>query len=384
MNLYNNEEWKVDNTEIEEENDSINDNVDEQPFDADKIRVDQKPISVRQMYDMIKYEQLNLSPRFQRRQVWKENKRKSLLIESLMLRIPLPVFYVYEDDSSVWHVVDGLQRMSTIYDFMNDEFKLTGLEYLNNSLGKVFGKDGNAEECLEQKYRNRIEQTTLMINVVDARTPTQVKYDIFRRINTGGVPLTPQEIRNSIAKEKIRVLLEELIDIPNFKVATRHIKDTRMQAQELILRFIAFLDVYDFETGEVLYKNGMNTFLDLAFDRLNNSSDKKLNKYRELFTKSMNNCSYLFEDIGFRRVNTAKKKMPINRSLFTCLSVVLAYYDIEYSEKIRFIGKEEIVKELRNNEDFDSMLVRGPVNKNVVEAQFKYSKQLIERILNKC
>ena len=217
----------------EEEYEDDSDSVEEKPFNADRIRVENKPISVQQMYDMIKSQQLNLNPGFQRRKVWKEKKRKSLLIESLMLRIPLPVFYVYEDEDSVWHVVDGLQRMSTIYDYMNGKFELFGIQYLNNSKGRKFNN-------LDQKYKNRITQTTLMINVIDSMTPIQVKYDIFRRINTGGVPLTPQEIRNSTAKQKTREFLTKMIECEEFKIATNNMSDTRMQAQELVLRFIAF------------------------------------------------------------------------------------------------------------------------------------------------
>lgn len=361
----------------EEEYEDDSDSVEEKPFNADRIRVENKPISVQQMYDMIKSQQLNLNPGFQRRKVWKEKKRKSLLIESLMLRIPLPVFYVYEDEDSVWHVVDGLQRMSTIYDYMNGKFELFGIQYLNNSKGRKFNN-------LDQKYKNRITQTTLMINVIDSMTPIQVKYDIFRRINTGGVPLTPQEIRNSTAKQKTREFLTKMIECEEFKIATNNMSDTRMQAQELVLRFIAFYLGYNKRYMNPEYKKGMESYLDNAFDRLNNSSIEEKKELEYKFRKAMMNSVILFGDNAFRRINNkreSKNKMPINKSLFTCTSVILADYNLETISDEKGIGIEEFKREIEGNIEFDESLSKGTSDARQIKKQFKFMELLIERVL---
>lgn len=368
-----NDDFELENEEYE--NDDDNDS-EEKPFDADKIRVDSKPISVRQMYDLIKDEQLNLNPGFQRRQVWKDNKRKSLLIESLMLRIPIPVFYVYEDNDTIWHVVDGLQRMSTIYDFIDGKFKLSGLQYLKNSKGLKF-------ENLEQKYKNRINSTTLTINVIDSTTPTQVKYDIFRRINTGGVPLNAQEIRNSTAKKSVRELLKNMANSKELRRITGDLNDTRMQVQELALRFIAFYNAYDFRNNTVLYKKGMDTFLDQTFDTLNKMNTADLQKYMEIFNLAMKNSYLLFGDQAFRRGNNGhNKKMPINKSMFTCVSVILSHYMLEN----RLFKQDKIFarlnKELDNNNKFSDALSKGTADVKSIKSQFKYMKRFIDEVID--
>lgn len=111
------------------------DEENERPFDAEKIRVDQQMLSVKYMLELMEDNLIELNPGYQRRRVWKDNKKKSLLIESLMLRIPIPAFYFYENEDGKYQVIDGQQRLATIKEFVNGEFRLNGLEYL--------GKDYN-------------------------------------------------------------------------------------------------------------------------------------------------------------------------------------------------------------------------------------------------
>ncbi|KGA97506.1 hypothetical protein AJ85_01935 [Alkalihalobacillus alcalophilus ATCC 27647 = CGMCC 1.3604] len=371
-------------SDVEDLNEEFNDS-EEKPFDADRIRVDVKPISVHQMCQMIDADggQINLNPEFQRRKVWKERKRKSLLIESLMLRIPIPVFYVYEDEDSVWHVVDGLQRMSTIYDFVKGNFSLTGLEYLKGSNSKYF-------EQLDQKYKNRINTTTLTINVIDSLTPSQVKFDIFRRINTGGVPLNAQEIRNSTANKETRKFFKELVQLESFQNATNSMNDLRMQGQELALRFIAFYRNYNLKTGEVIYKKGMDTYLDNAHDWLNKSSENELRQLIDVFNNAMNNSDLLFGKFAFRRITLDDlnpeidtKLNPINKSLFTCVSVILHNIPNKELRKLK-IGDGMLVrlaKELLRNKDFDESLSKGTGDPSRIKIQFQTVQKIINEVI---
>ncbi|MDE7045898.1 MAG: DUF262 domain-containing protein, partial [Acetatifactor sp.] len=173
----------------------------EQPFDAEKIRVDQQMLSVKYMLELMEQDLIELNPGYQRRRVWNDNKKKSLLIESLMLRIPIPAFYFYENEDGKYQVIDGQQRLTTMKEFVNGDFRLTGLEYL--------GKDYNKKkfEDLDTKYIQRIYRTQIAVNILDARSPKNVIYDIFRRVNTGGVILNPQEMRNAICKQEVRDFL---------------------------------------------------------------------------------------------------------------------------------------------------------------------------------
>jgi len=377
-------DWDNDTVDFEPEEEMrgvTNDSIDEKPFDADKIRYELKTISVRQMYDMINDGQLDLSPGFQRRTVWKEAWRKSLLIESLMLRIPLPGFYVYEDEDAMWHVVDGLQRLSTIKEYLDEKFTLSGLDYLQHSNGLVFGQ-------LDQKYKNRITTTSLVINIIDSRTPSQVKLEIFRRINTGGIPLNAQEIRNSVAKTKTRDFLSLMVSSQPFIQATNGgINDLRMQAQELVIRFLAFWENYDVVSGEVAYKRNMESFLDKAFERLNKCTDQELIDYRESFLTAMTNSYMLFGKYAFRRVDSLNepnhKLKPYNKSLFTCCSVILSHYN---TQRLANMNLEDsvlvrLVHEIANDREFSESLSKGTGDVTSINIQFGKMRKIMKEMI---
>ncbi len=218
--------------------------MDEDPYSPDDVRIVQQMYSVFQVYHWMRRKVLILSPEFQRNRVW-DRERMSLLIESLMLKIPIPSFYFQEDYDGNKQVIDGLQRLSTIYSFMEDEFKLKGLQYLSNYNGAYYSE-------LPRKYKTRIEETQLAVNVLDSKCHDLVKFDVFRRVNTGGMPLNSQEIRNIMATEETRSVLKEMSRSAEFVRATRgRVNDIRMDAQELCLRFIALYLKYDSQSGKL-------------------------------------------------------------------------------------------------------------------------------------
>lgn len=354
----------------------------ELPFDAEKIRIEQRMLSLKYMKELIDLNLLNLNPDFQRNKVWKEIKRKSLLIESLMLRIPIPAFYFYEDEESVLHVIDGLQRLTTINEFLNGDFKLKGLQYLQESCdGKVF-KD------LDAKYVSRIYMTQLAVNVIDARTPSQVKYDLFRRINTGGVPLNAQEIRNSIAKPRVRSILKRLANSNSFLNATDHsVNDMRMASQELVLRFFAFYMAYNYETSEINYQmSDLELFLDRAFELLNSMGESKLIELENTFSRAMNNAYKLFGEYAFRKyklseLKTGRRKL-INKSLFSSWGVILAEPGLilEPTNEFSLTAVKRLAEEIEINEDYSNALTVGTNAAIRVQINFSKTRQLWEEL----
>jgi hypothetical protein len=355
----------------------------ELPFDAEKIRIEQRMLSLKYMKELIDFDLLNLNPDFQRNKVWKEIKRKTLLIESLMLRIPIPAFYFYEDEDSVLHVIDGLQRLSTINEFLNGEFKLKGLQYLQESC------DGKYFKELDAKYVSRIYMTQLAVNVIDARTPSQVKYDLFRRINTGGVSLNAQEIRNSIAKPRIRDFLKRLANSSSFLNATNGgVNDTRMAAQELVLRFVAFYIAYNYKTNELDYqKSDLELFLDRGFEKLNVMGEQKLLEIEMAFTRAMNNANLIFGEYAFRKYKLSELNQPfrrklINKSLFTSWSVLLAEPDLYLESNKRVIEKSvlKLANLIEKNEDYSNALTIGTNAATRVAMNFSISRDLWEEL----
>lgn len=359
------------------------DDKSELPFDAEKIRIEQRMLSLKYMKELIDFDLLNLNPDFQRNKVWKEVKRKSLLIESLMLRIPIPAFYFYEDEDSVLHVIDGLQRLSTINEYLNGEFKLKGLQYLQDSCNGKFFKE------LDAKYVSRIYMTQLAVNVIDARTPSQVKYDLFRRINTGGVSLNAQEIRNSIAKPRIRDFLKKLAYSNSFQNATNGgVNDIRMAAQELVLRFISFYLAYNYKTAELDYKRSdLELFLDKGFEILNSMPEHKLIEIEKAFIRSMNNAYEIFGEYAFRKyklseLNNPTRRKLINKSLFTSWSVLLAEpgLEIKSNNRLTYETVLQLANLIQNNEEYSNALTIGTNAAPTVAKNFKITREFWEAL----
>lgn len=371
-------DYEQESEENEEEEMSL-----EQPFDAEKIRVDQQMLSVKYMIELMNDNLIELNPGYQRNRVWKDNKRKSLLIESLMLRIPIPAFYFYENEDGKYQVIDGQQRLTTIKEFVNGEFRLSGLEYLGNEYNKRTFKN------LDSKYKQRIYRTQIAVNILDARSPKKVIYDIFRRVNTGGVNLNPQEMRNAICKPEVREFLKASTKNRNYLLATRNrIKDDRMDSQELALRFYAFYQLYDFWEEELHYDySNIASMLDDAIEELNQMKADKREELYETFDEAMFRAYQAFGNYCFSKIqregNGVRRNLDyINKSLFSSFSVLLMnpkYDDID----IKKYQKKLLCKlaDMLEEHSYTNCITVGTGDRRNVYANFKYSRQVLEECL---
>lgn len=312
-----------------------------EPYETQNIRVSQKMITVFQVEHWIKEGKLDLSPEYQRDLVWDE-KRKSALIESLLLRIPIPAFYLDEDDEGDKSVIDGMQRLTTIHSFLNNDFPLKKMQYLSSCEKKYFQE-------LEPKLRARIEDTELAVNILDERCPKMVKFDVFRRVNTGGLPLNYQEIRNIMALPKVRALLKDMAGCREFRSATGdRVKDIRMGAQELCLRYLTILSAYDRESGDLREYSGLLKMMDQMVLILNGMSKKELSNIFQSFQQVMLDCYEILGEYSFCKLDNDK----INKSLFTSWAVVLSNACLDRDivkknvEGIRAAYKERLTKDV--------------------------------------
>lgn len=355
----------------------------EQPFDAEKIRVDQQMLSVKYMLELMEQELIELNPGYQRRRVWKDNKKKSLLIESLMLRIPIPAFYFYENEDGKYQVIDGQQRLTTIKEFVNGEFRLSGLEYL----GKEYNK--RKFDDLDTKYIQRIYRTQIAVNILDARSPKNVIYDIFRRVNTGGVNLNPQEMRNAICRQEVRDFLIKSTLNENYIRATRgRVKDDRMDSQELVLRFYAFYKAYDYEKNVLHYDySNIATMLDDAIESLNKMKPERREELFQKFDLAMKRSYEAFGKYAFSKIQregrTVKRNMDyINKSLFSSFSVLLLSHDFD-DRNIKAHQSSLLLKlaDALAEHHYANSITVGTGDKRNVYANFEFSRKVLEECL---
>ena len=291
-----------------------------EPWDPEKIRIHTKHYSLRQLVDMIADGDIDLAPDFQRQYVWKEWQRWGL-IESLLLGIPLPSFYFNEDASGQLQVVDGVQRLTTIFRYVNDKtFKLGKVTYLHDLEGQGF-------DDLAALFRRRLNSAQFVAHVIDPQTPYRVKFDIFRRINTGGSPLSAQEIRHCMSGTRSREFLKELATDPSFVTATGGVLQhhPRMADREVVLRFVGFRM---FSLDEYALHGSFDEFLGSVTELLDDSPSQSLGRFRADFVRGMTNCYAAFGEYAFRKWPwDATRKNPINRALFESWGTVLADHD---------------------------------------------------------
>ena len=190
-----------------------------EPFDPSQIRIEPKQQSLDTIIKRLELGEINLNPDFQRMAgIWNITKQ-SLLIELLMVRIPLPAFYMDASDDKNWLVIDGLQRLTTLNNFINEKddkkrLKLSSLEFLGRQLNLDAPRHQRLDtwDKLPRDLQRRILETQITLFLVQPGTPPKVKFNIFKRINTGGVPLSGQEIRNALNQGKSTELLNELAE----------------------------------------------------------------------------------------------------------------------------------------------------------------------------
>lgn len=282
-----------------------------------------------------------LNPDFQRGNAWKTDKQKSELIESVLMGVPIPLFYFFETKSGVMEVVDGRQRITTFIDFFNNEFPLTYLPYLDNLNTKYF-KD------LEPRLQAKIEDYQIMVNVIQPPTPERMKFDIFNRINRGGTELNHQEMRNALYQGSATKLLKELSEADIFKKVTDNKLDaTVMQDREWVLHFL-YIYLLKLEHYKFTYLYNIDECLDETMKYLNTLND--LSELKEIFIKAMRISSELFENNGFRFGDNDE----LNINLFETFSYLYMIVDEDREMSDLKVEIEDLKDNFKEMEEFNN------------------------------
>jgi len=289
-----------DSPESYEPDDSI------KPFDPSKIDIKMDKMSLDSIIKRIKNREFEFDADFQRKAGLWSNVQKSQLIESILLRIPLPAFYFDASDDDMWLIIDGLQRITTIKEFVVDQtLTLKGMEFLKELNGLTFGK-------LPRSLSRRIEETNVNAYLVNPSTPPNVKFNIFKRINTGGLILEPQEIRNALFQGEATKFINELAKTEIFLTATYgSIKSDRMLDREFCVRYVAFTCL-PLET----YGGVIDDFLNSAMIFLNKTTKEERDEIEKDFINVISVCYELFGKHTFRKMSSDDRRRPISKVLF--------------------------------------------------------------------
>ncbi|MCK0165745.1 DUF262 domain-containing protein [Marinobacter sp. S6332] len=337
----------------------------EYPIDTVLIRNENR--TVHDVLRRIEKGSFIMDPDFQRDFIWPESKQCKL-IESVMIRIPLPVFYLAENTNGQMIVVDGLQRLSTFQRFVNNDLrlKLPHQEELNN---KYF-------RDLSPKLQNRVEDCNLVLYVIDAKVPTQALLDIFERVN-GGVPLTRQQMRNCLFSGKASRFLKGEANSSIFLKATgKSLNRKTMRDRELINRFCSFQLL-----GPNQYKGDMDDFLARALEIMNGMSEFDLEALSRNFKTSMRNNYSVFGKHAFRKHQSLDdSRSVINASLWDVMSTGLSLYPDTLVEA----HKEELqtaTYDLFKNISFNEAISLGTNQVVRVQKRFNLANDMLKEVL---
>ncbi len=352
-------------------------------MDKRTIRTKSVDPEVNSLYEKWKRGKLILQPDFQRHFVW-DSKKSSRLIESALLSLPLPVIYLAEEADGKEYVIDGQQRLTAFFSFLDNRFpnektfRLTGLEVFTELNHKTFL---DLEERLQDKIRYYEVRTITILSDSDP----DLKFAIFERLNTGSVPLNDMELRNCIYRGPYMDLLKKLAKDPLFKNIIG-IKDAnrRMRDVELVLRFAAFYHV-----TYLKYQPPMKSFLNRDMEKFQFISEDEANKLKDAFKNSVQIIYSLFGDSAFRRFYLGNAQDPngkwevkkFNASLYDVLMGTLCDVDKNQAYASLDALKEGLIDLMSSNDEFIDAILISTSAQDKVRARFDLARKIIDNIL---
>lgn len=345
------------------------------PFDPKKIDITHKTLILESIFKRIVRNEINLFTDFQREGNLWDLTQQSRLIESILIRFPLPAFYFDGTNDDHWLIVDGLQRISTLKNFVVDKSQtLVNLEFLGQFNGCRY-------DDLPRDLQRRIDETEITVHIINPGTPEEVKYNVFKRINTTALILEPQEIRHAINQGIPAQFVKELAGLDEFKTATCNtIKTHRMLDRDFVTRYVSFyLNSYND------YQPDLDTFMNKSMARLKHLSENDRTIIKADFIKAMDAAYKIFGDDAFRkRFNRDDYRKPINKALFEVWSVSLAKLsslDIESLVMKKDQLVDGFISFLNSDVAFSDALSSGTSDKSRVIKRFTAIEDLIQKTL---
>ncbi|MCK6609291.1 MAG: DUF262 domain-containing protein [Flavobacterium sp.] len=259
------------------------------------VSFDSYDITVRQLYDMVVEAIIDIAPEYQRHFVWDEQ-RQSQLIESIFLGIPVPSLFMATNKDSSWEVIDGLQRLTTIVNFIGDNQTIKRInancdKLALEGLDKLDSLNGLKYEDLPKSIQNMFLTRPIRVTVLNDRSDFNLRFDLFERLNTGGVTLHPQEIRNCIYLGEFNDFIKECAEKENFKSVIKMTKNAERNGslEELALKFFAYYEHRD------KFVHGVKDFLN-EYMEFKTSNFKNREQLSSLFLETFESLNNLLPD----------------------------------------------------------------------------------------
>jgi hypothetical protein len=315
------------------------------PVDDRRLVTQPYDLSLATLVDDVERKRLLLSIEYQRKYVWDRSKA-SRLIESLLLNIPVPVCYFAENEDGTYEVIDGLQRITTIKDFLAGDFPLRGVSVIREFEGKHYSD-------LPLKEQRRLSNRTIRCIVITEDSHPDIKFDVFERLNTGSAMLAAQELRNCIYRGDFNYSLRDLAKEQYFTQILGGLKNQRMSYEELALRFFSLYE------GLQAYKPPLR---------------QHLNAYMRTHRKSIpnDNLVYVFKQTclavhtifgnGAFRIWRDGKPGALNKALFDSIMIPVAFADRDAAVAQRD-SVAQIRDDLLEDEDFKTAIGRATADR---------------------
>ena len=359
-----------------EDTSSGSDEIITYPFNPNEIEIDTPPYTIGYLIDHLEHREINMNTDFQREgNLWTPEKQ-SRLIESILLGLPLPAFY-FDTMNSQWDIIDGLQRCCSIENFcVKRTLKLTGLEFLAKKEGKVY-LEGAGFDDLDRTLQRSIITRPITVHLIK-KAHKSIRFILFKRLNTGGLELTGQEIRNAVYQGKAADTMKRLAKLELFRKATGgRIPTNRMQDRDFVSRFIAFY-LIDYTK----YQPGLDDFINSSMELLDKADVHKLETD---FVSALNLSIKVFSEDAFRkRTGKGDKRRPINKAYFEVITVTFA--KLTANEQDQLLQNKRLLCDnliaLMKSDRYSNALSGGTGTRDSVNIRFSWFKQVLQKSMN--
>jgi len=364
--------------ELQEDDATITDeNGDEPSVERRKIFTDKLDPPIESLYLKQKRGDLILDPLFQRRPVW-ELGRQSKLIESILLEVPIPVFYLAESQDGTEEVIDGQQRFRAFFDYLDGKFSLKGLKAIPEINGRKFTE-------LEKPMQKLIENYSVRTVTFKKESDENLRFEIFERLNTGAMPLNDQELRNCIYRGRYNQLLIDLSEDQDYRFLMGLTRpEKRMKDVEYVLRFASF-----FHSTYLNYKPSMARFLNEDMRKYQHISQSDENELTKAFKQTMSIIRSVLGKNAFHRFYRGEEESKdgyweqkrFNASIYDVLTWSFTRYDKNSLMSNLDSIREAWISLMTNDEVFIESIERSTSSLKSVTYRFDAWRKVLDEVM---